>query len=91
MYLGHVVGQGKARSIKAKVEAIEKFPTPKTKKELQRFLGMTGYYRKFSQNFSDVASPLTNLLAKNVKYVLSAETENGFNKLKGGTAPQASF
>ena len=43
---------------------------------------MAGYYRKFCQNFSDVASPLTNLLAKNVKYVWSAETENGFNKIK---------
>ena len=55
---------------------------PRTKKELQRYLGMAGYYRKFCQNFSDVASPLTNLLAKNVKYVWSEETENGFNKIK---------
>ncbi|PIK51902.1 hypothetical protein BSL78_11201 [Apostichopus japonicus] len=82
VYLGHVIGQGKVKPIKAKVEAIEKFPTPKTRKELQRFLGMAGYYRKFCQNFSDVASPLTNLLAKNVKYVWSEETENGFNKIK---------
>ena len=82
VYLGHVVGQGMVKPIKAKVEAIEKFPTPRTKKELQRFLGMAGYYRKFCQNFSDVASPLTNLLAKNVKYVWSEETENGFNKIK---------
>ena len=82
VYLGHVVGQGMVRPTKAKVEAIEKFSTPRTKKELQRFLGMAGYYRKFCQNFSDVASPLTNLLAKNVKYVWSEETGNGFNKMK---------
>ena len=73
------------KPIKAKVEVIETFPTPRTKKELQRFLGMAGYYRKFCQNFSDVASPLTNLLAKNVKYVWSDETENGFNKIKAIT------
>ena len=82
VYLGHVAGQGMVKSIKAKVEAIEKFPTPRTKKELQRFLDMAGYYRKFCQSFSSVASPLTNLLAKNVKYVWSEETENGFNKIK---------
>ena len=72
------------KPIKAKVEAIEKFPTPRTKKELQRFLGrpMAGYYRKFCQNLSDVASPRTNLLAKNVKYVWSEETEKIFNKIK---------
>ena len=43
---------------------------------------MAGYYRKFCQNFSDVTSPLTNLLAKNVKYVWSEDTENGSNKIK---------
>ena len=82
MYLGHVVGQGKIKPIKVKVEAIENFPTPKTRKELQRILGMAGYYRKLCQNFSDVASPLTNLLAKNVKYVWSDETKMVSTKLK---------
>ena len=84
VYLGHVlhVGQGMIKPIKAKVEAIEKFPNPRTKKELQQFLGMAGYYKKFCQNFSDVASPLTNLLANNVKYVWSEETENGFNRIE---------
>ena len=82
VYLGHVVGQGMVNHIKVKVEEIEKFPTPRTKKELQRFLGMAGCSRKFCQNYSDVASPLTNLLAKNVKYGWSEETENGFNKTK---------
>jgi len=82
VYLGHVVGQGQVKPIKAKVEAIEKFPTPKTRKELQRFLGMAGYYRKFCPNFSDVACPMTSLLAKNVKYIWSGNCENGFNKIK---------
>ena len=71
VYLGHVVGQGNVKPIKAKVEAIEKFPTPKTKKELQRFLGMAGYYRKFCPNFSEIASPLTNLLTKNANLVFT--------------------
>ena len=43
---------------------------------------MAGYYCKFCQIFSDVASPLTKLLAKTVKYVWSEETENGFNKIR---------
>ena len=82
VYLGHVVGKDIVKPIKAKVEAIEKFPTPRTRKELQRFLGMAGYYSKLCQNFSDVASPVTIFLAKNIRYVLSEETENGFNKIK---------
>ncbi|KAJ8040086.1 hypothetical protein HOLleu_14281 [Holothuria leucospilota] len=43
VYLGHVVGQGKVRPIKAKVEGIDKFPAPTDKRQLMRFLGMAGY------------------------------------------------
>jgi len=67
-FLGHVVGQGHVKPIQAKVEAIAQYPTPTHKKALMRFLGMVGYYRKFCPNFSDVASPLTDLLKKNAKF-----------------------
>ena len=84
VYLGHAVGQGMIKPIKAKVDAVERIPTPRTRKELQRFLGTVRYYMKFFQNFSAVASPLTNLLANTVKYVWSEITEklNGFSKIK---------
>ena len=49
-YLGKVVGQGAVRPVTAKVGAIEKFPSPTTKRELSRFLGMVGYYRGFCQH-----------------------------------------
>ena len=81
-YLGHVVGQGKVKPIKAKVEAIEQYPTPTTKRELMRFLGMVGYYRKFCPNFSDIASPLTDLLKKNTKFIWSDQCETAFHKIK---------
>ena len=63
-YLGHKVGQGFVRPISAKVESINNFPSPSNKKELMRFLGMVGFYRKFCPNFSTVVGPLTNLLQK---------------------------
>lgn len=50
-YLGKVVGQGHIRPVRAKVIAIDRFPTPTTKKELMRFLGMVGFYRGFCQKF----------------------------------------
>jgi hypothetical protein len=81
-YLGHVVGQGQVKPIKAKCEAIEQYPTPTNKRQLMRFLGMVGYYRKFCPNFSDIASPLTDLLKKNSKFVWSEECESAFNKIK---------
>lgn len=51
-YLGKVVGQGTVRLVQAKVTAIQKYPLPTTKKELQRFPGLVGSYRSFCRNFS---------------------------------------
>ena len=81
-YLGHVVGQGHVRPIQAKVEAIAGFPVPTSRKELMRFIGMTGYYRKFCPNFSDVTAPLTSLLSKKVKFTWSENCQRSFEKVK---------
>ncbi len=53
-YIGHVVGKGQVRPMKAKVKAVKEFKQPKTKKDVQAFLGLCGYYRRFSNflNFS---------------------------------------
>ncbi len=56
-YLGKVVGQGCVRPVRAKVEAIDQFPSPTTKKELMRFLGLVDYYRGFLQEFLYRSSP----------------------------------
>ena len=43
-------------------------PRPRTKKEVRRFMGLAGYYRQFVPNFSDLASPLTDLTRKRARY-----------------------
>uniref|UniRef100_A0A3B5QLU2 Gypsy retrotransposon integrase-like protein 1 n=1 Tax=Xiphophorus maculatus TaxID=8083 RepID=A0A3B5QLU2_XIPMA len=82
IYLGHQVGQGKVCPVKAKVEAIEKYPPPTTKKELMKFLGLVGYYRAFCRNFSTVVAPLTDLLKSNVKYIWSSVCQQAFEDVK---------
>lgn len=81
-YLGRVVGQGRVAPVQVKVMAIEKFPRPTTKKELQRFLGLVGYYRIFCRNFSTVVFPLTELLKTRVKFVWSVECQQAFDNVK---------
>ena len=71
MYLGHVVGQGQVKPVDAKVQVIVEYSAPTTRKELMRFLGMAGYYRKFCRGFASVCEPLTNLLKKNSVFVWS--------------------
>ena len=63
-FLGHVVGQGQVKPFEDKVKAFSDFPVPTCKRQLLRFLGMAGYYRKFCDNFSVSAEPLTNLPSK---------------------------
>ena len=77
-YLGHEIGQGRVAPRSAKVQAIVDFPSPSSKKELLRFLGMCGFYRKFVRNFSEVVAPLTDLLKKRVKFDWSGACEMAF-------------
>ena len=81
-FLGHEVGRGKVMPIEAKVKAISEFPIPDGKKQLMRFLGMAGYYRKFCSNFSTIAEPLTNLLRKRNQFIWNERCQQSFDKLK---------
>ena len=89
-FLGHLVGQGQVKPLESKVNAISEFPVPATKKQLMRFLGMAGYYRKFCKNFSIIAEPLTNLLKKNVKFKWNDNCQVAFDRLKANTKEHTS-
>jgi len=62
--LGYIVGNGQIKVDPRKVKAMVEYPLPTTKKELRCFLGMTGYYRKFIDNFAKIAAPLTDCTKK---------------------------
>ncbi|XP_072178114.1 uncharacterized protein [Diadema setosum] len=81
-YLGHKVGRGRVAPRDAKVRAIVDFPVPSSKRELQRFLGMCGFYRRFVPNFSHLVVPLTDLLKKGTTFLWSASCQDAFQKLK---------
>ena len=81
-YLGHVVGQGKVKPVDAKICAISEFPRPENKKQLMRFLGMAGFYRKFCPNFSAVTEPLIRLINKREKFVWCDTCQKAFQELK---------
>ena len=61
-YLGHHVTASGISPIKDRVTAIEKFPQPKTVKQLQTYLGMVNFYRRFLRGAARVLKPLTDSL-----------------------------
>ena len=58
--------------------AIADFSVPTCKIQLMRFLGMAGYYRKFCDNFSVIAKPLTNLLSKRTRFIWTKDCQKAF-------------
>nr|GEX65690.1 putative reverse transcriptase domain-containing protein [Tanacetum cinerariifolium] len=52
----------------AKIESIKDWPSPKTPKEIRKFLGLVGYYRRFIEGFSKIAKSMTKLTHKGVKF-----------------------
>ena len=76
------MGQSQVKPLEAKVNAISEFPLPKCKRQLMRFLGMAGYYRKFCKNFSGIAEPLSNLFKKSTKFKWNDKCQDAFDRLK---------
>ena len=65
-----------------KVEAVMSWEIPKSVFEIRSFLGLVGYYRRFIEDFSRLAAPITRLTRKEVKFVWDDSCERAFQELK---------
>ena len=65
-FLGYNLSKDGIKPQKRLTTAIEEFQRPETKKELKRFLGLSGFYRNFLPQFSGIAKPLKKLTSDNV-------------------------
>ena len=66
----------------AKVESVLNWKQPKNVSEIHSFLGLAGYYRRFIEDFSRIARPMTQLLKKDKKFEWSEACEASFQELK---------
>ncbi|GJS26572.1 reverse transcriptase domain-containing protein [Tanacetum coccineum] len=80
--LGHKISKSGIEVDRAKVEVIAKLPHPTTVKGVCSFLGHAGFYRRFIQDFSKIARPMTHLLEKETPFFFSKECIESFNTLK---------
>ncbi|GKC01606.1 reverse transcriptase domain-containing protein [Tanacetum coccineum] len=80
--LGHKISKSGIEVDRAKVDVIAKLPHPTSVKGVRSFLGHAGFYRRFIQDFSKIARPMTHLLEKETPFVFSKECIEAFNILK---------
>ena len=81
-FLGHVVSASGVSVDPEKVEAVMSRERPKSVFEIRCFLGLAGYYRRFIEDFSRLAAPMTRLTRKEVKFDWDDRCEEAFNELK---------
>nr|GEV62243.1 reverse transcriptase domain-containing protein [Tanacetum cinerariifolium] len=80
--LGHKISKNRIEVDKAKVDVIAKLPHPTTVKDIYSFLGHVGFYRRFIQDFSKIARPMTRLLKKDSPFFFLKECIEVFQTLK---------
>ncbi|CAH9072683.1 unnamed protein product [Cuscuta europaea] len=80
--LGHKISSKGIEVDPAKIEVIEKLPSPTSVKGIRSFLGHAGFYRRFIKDFANIAKPLTRLLSKEVEFIFDDACLNSFCKIK---------
>jgi len=82
VFLGHVISEKGISVDLKKIEAVLKWERPTNVIEIRSFLDLAGYYRRFIEGFSTIASPMTRLTRKEVKFEWSKDCEASFQELK---------
>ena len=81
-FLGHVVSAEGVKVAVDKVDAVLSWPMPTCVREVQGFLGLANFYRRFVKGFAAIAKPLTDLMRKDKDFTWGTEEEATFKKLK---------
>jgi hypothetical protein len=81
-YLGHTIDQFGIRPSQRKLDAILNAPEPADLQQLQSFLGLANYYRKFIPNFSTICTPLNALRKQGTTFRWTSECANAMTTLK---------
>lgn len=82
-YLGYTISERGIKPNSENIRSVQNFPIPKSSVEVQSFLGLCSYFRKFVENFAIIAKPLYDLIRKNVEFKFGSEELKSFEVLKG--------
>ena len=91
-YLGHEVSREGVATDPRKIDQVGSWPIPQSAKDVQKFLGLASYYRRFVRDFATIAKPLHRLTEKTATFEWTRECQEAFAELhqKLCTAPACS-
>ena len=81
-FLGVMIGEDGVRMEKEKVQGVIEWPVPKSMKDVQKFLGLANYYRRFVKDFAKIARPLYEMTRKENKWSWGERQQKAFEELK---------
>ena len=81
-FLKVIIGEDKVRIEKEKVQGVIEWLVPKSVKDMQKFLGLANYYRRFVKDFAKIAKPLHEMTRKENKWSWEERQQRAFKELK---------
>ena len=81
-FLWHIISADGVNTGPEKIQAITEFPNPTKAKDIRVFPGLTGYFHRFTPDYSKTVEPLLELLSKNTKWRWEEQHEAAFNATK---------
>ena len=92
-FLGHIVSADGVATDPKKTEKVANWPVPRSRREVQQFLGLANYYRRFVQDYARIAKPLHRLTEKHTTFKWTRECEHSFENLRQNlvSAPVLAF
>lgn len=81
-FLGYEIEDNRVRPSMGKTEVVQTYPEPRNIRQVQSFLGLAGYFRKYIQDFARIAKPISDLLRKNSTFSFDEQQRCAFEILK---------
>ena len=85
-FLGHVISPAGITTDPEKIAKVLNWPTPVNKQEIQHFMGLVNYYRRFIKNCSEVSKPLSQLTEQNHPFKWTDQCQESFEALQRALA-----
>lgn len=92
-YLGHVISRDGVSTDPSKTEKVSNWPTPTSSRDVQQFLGLASYYRRFVRDFATIAKPLHRLTERTADFCWTPQCQDAFEELRSRlvSAPVLAF